>query len=343
VRPAALPARTLNRLLDAIPPASGAVVMGTGIVSVALLLDGRHLLSDILLVIDAIIWLALAVLLPARARRDGQRFLVDLRHTTALTAIAGTEVLGTRLTLGGWDWAGSGLLIVGTAIWLGLVPHVLRHWQTPTIGASFILTVGTESLALLAATVAFATQAAWLVYASLVPFCLGLGFYVFVLSRFDFRQLLVGAGDHWVTGGALAISTVAAGRIALAAPRTATLSGGHEALKTIALVLWCLTMVWLPALLAAEILRPRLSYNVRRWSTVFPVGMYAACSFIVGTLTQTPGISDFARVWVWASLAVWATVFCAMMRRAPALVLSNEEASAGTGIGSSAPTRSAGP
>lgn len=343
MRPAALPGQILHRLLDAIPPASGAVVMGTGIVSVALLLDGSHVLSAILLIIDAIIWLALAVLLPARARRDGQRFLVDLRHPTALTSIAGTEVLGTRLTLAGWSWAGVGLLVIAVSIWLGLVPYVLRHWQTPTIGASFILTVATQSLALLAATVAFATRTGWLVYAALVPFCLGLGFYVFVLSRFDFRQLLVGAGDHWVTGGALAISTVAAGRIALAAPRAGALSGGHEALKAIALVLWCLTMLWLPALIAAEIIEPRLSYNVRRWSTVFPVGMYAACSFIVGTLTQTPAISDFARVWVWVSLAVWVIVFGAMVRRAPALFVTNGEASADTHAGSRVPTRGTGP
>lgn len=292
--------------------------MGTGIVSVALLLDGRRVLSTILLVIGAVAWLALAVLLPTRARRDGHRFVIDLRHPTALTSIAGTEVLGTRLTLAGWNWAGAALLVVATTIWLGLVPHVLRHWETPTTGASFILTVATESLALLSATLASATHTPWLVYAALVPFCLGLAFYAFVLSRFQYRQLSLGVGDHWVTGGALAISTVAAGRIALALPQT-RLSGGFGALQTISLVLWCLTMVWLPALLVAELRRPRLAYNVRRWSTVFPVGMYAAGSFIVGGLTQTPGISDFARIWVWVSLAVWAAVFGAMVRRAPAL------------------------
>jgi tellurite resistance protein TehA-like permease len=305
--------------------------MGTGIVSIVLLLDGHHVLSAILLVIDAIAWLALAVLLPARACRDGERFLTDLRHPTALTSIAGTEVLGTRLTLAGWNWAGAGLLVIGTTIWLGLVPHMLRHWQTPTTGGSFILTVATESLGLLAATLAFAIRAGWLVYAALVPLCLGLCFYAFVLIRFDFRQLLEGIGDHWVTGGALAISSVAAGRIALAVPRTGTLTGGHDALKDIALVLWCLTMVWLPALVAAEILRPRVAYNVRRWSTVFPVGMYAACGFIVGKVTQTPGISDFARVWVWVSLAVWLVVFGAMVRRAPALVVASGDAPGGTG------------
>ena len=78
-------------------------------------------------------------------------------------------MLGTRLTLLGWDWAGAALLlVVALAIWLGLVPQVLGHWQVPTIGASFILTVATESLALLAATLAFGERAGWLLYASLV-------------------------------------------------------------------------------------------------------------------------------------------------------------------------------
>lgn len=318
------PADIERRILDAIPPASGAVVMGTGIVSITLLLDHQDTLSTILLVIDATIWVALAWLLPARAIAAPERFEDDLGHPAALTSIAGTGVLGTRLTLLGWSTVGAVLLVVALVVWLGLVPVVLRHWRTPTTGASFILTVATESLALLAATLAYADHTAWLLYASLVPFCLGLGFYAFVLSRFQFRQLAVGIGDHWVTGGALAISTVTAGRIALAAQRTGALAGAHDALKTIALVLWCLTMAWLPALLAAEALHPRLRYSVRRWSTVFPVGMYAACSFIVGAVTQTQGMTDFARVWVWIAVATWLAVFVAMLRRAPRL-LSGEQ------------------
>lgn len=320
MRPAARPAGALHRLPDAIPPASGAVVMGTGIVSVALLLDGRHLLSQVLLVLDAISWLALTVLLAARAAANPGGFKIDARGPTALTAIAGTAVLGTRLTLDGWNWTGAALLIVATAIWLGLVPYVLAHWQTPTIGASFILTVATESLALLAAAVASAERAGWLVWAALGPFFLGLCFYALVLSRFDFRQLARGIGDHWVTGGALAISTVAAGQIASAAQHTSSLIGMHDALKTLALVLWCLTMIWLPALLAAELLRPRLSYNVRRWSTVFPVGMYAACSFTVGEIDSIDPITAFARVWVWVALAVWLLVTSGLVRAAWALL-----------------------
>ncbi len=116
---------------------------------------------------------------------------------------------------------------------------------------------------------------------------------MFVLSRFQFRQLLVGGGDHW-----------------------------------------CLTFAWLPALLVAEIVRPRLSYNVRRWSTVFPLGMYAVCSFTVGGLSQISGILDFAKVWVWVALAVWLLVFTAMLLRLPELTRGSvrpEASSIGTG------------
>ncbi len=47
------PAGGLDRVLDSIPPAAGAEVMGTGIVSVALSLDGDETLSRTLLVIAA--------------------------------------------------------------------------------------------------------------------------------------------------------------------------------------------------------------------------------------------------------------------------------------------------
>jgi len=310
----------LARILAAVPPASGAVVMGTGIVSVALALDGHETLSRILLVLALAAWLALAVLLGARAARDHRRFRRDVRSPAALTAVAGTAVLGTRLALLGADWAAGALLVIALAIWVGLLPQVLRHWQVPTVGVSFMLTVSTESLAVLAAALALGEYSRWLLAVSLVPFCLGLAFYLLVLSHFDRRQLLVAHGDHWVTGGALAISTVAAGQITSATEGLDILGSIHGLLKGVSLALWVLTMLWLPILLVAEALRPRLRYDVRRWSTVFPVGMYAACSFVVGAVTSTPAIGDFARVWVWVALAVWAVVSAAPVRRAAGVV-----------------------
>ena len=310
-RPAA---GVVKRTLDSIPPASGAVVMGTGIVSIALSLDGHETISRVLLVLDAVIWVALTVLLPARAARDHERFRADVRTPAALTSVAGTAVLGTRLTVLGWDWAGVALLVIALLLWAALLAPVLAHWRTPTVGASLVLTVSTESLAVLAATLAIADQAHWLLVAAIAPFGLGLAFYVFVIARFDLRQLAIGHGDHWITGGALAISTLAAGKITTGAKALAVLGGGSGTLKSVSLGLWALTMLWLPVLLLAEALRPRPGYDVRRWSTVFPVGMYAACSFAVGQAAHASAITSFARAWVWVALAVWLIVFAAMLR-----------------------------
>lgn len=310
----------LDRLLGAVPPASGAIVMGTGIVSVALSQDGQEWLSRLLLVLAAAIWLTLGVLLAARALRDHAQFRRDVRLPAAFTAVAGTAVLGTRLTLLGWHRVGAALLAIAVIMWLGLLAPVLRNWTAPTVGASFVLTVGTESLAVLAAVLAFEYRAGWLLEAALVPFVLGLCFYAFVLSRFDRRQLAIGRGDHWVTGGALAISTVAAGRITLAADQLDLLGGAVGVLRGVALALWVLTFLWLPVLLVAEARHRRVRYDVRRWSTVFPVGMYAACSFVVGDVASAPLVTSFARVWVWVALAVWAVVAFGLARTAAAVL-----------------------
>lgn len=310
----------IERILDAIPPASGAVVMGTGIVSVALSLDGRETLSRILLVICAIAWVILGLLLGARVLRDPHRAHQESHSPAALTGVAGTGVLGTRLTILGWSWAGIALLVIGLALWLVLLWPVLTHWVVPTIGVSLVLTVATESIAVLSAALAAVQDTGWLVVFALVLFVLGLAFYAFVIRRFDFRQIGIGHGDHWITGGALAISTLAAARLTLAAQSTHTLSGAVGTLEVVTVVLWVVSIAWLPLLVITEVVRPRWGYDVRRWATVFPVGMYAACSGLGGSAAHASVMSDFAKVWVWVALAFWLVVFVAMLGRGVQLV-----------------------
>ena len=315
----------IRLILDAIAPACDPVMMGTGIVSIGLLLDGRSTLSAIMLVLAAGVWVALVGLLLVRAVGDRTRLLSDLRRPAALGSSAAAAVLGTRLALLGWVAPAIALLVVAVGLWLVLAPRVLAAWEVPTVGGSFLLAVAAEALALLGSTVALAQHASWLAVAMLVPFAVGLACYAFVLSRFGVRELAVGGGDHWVSGGALAISAAAAGHLALAAHDTGALGGAVGALKVVALVLWCLAVAWLPALLIAEVLHPRPGYSLQRWSTVFPVGMYAVCSFIVGSVVGIPAITDFAQVWVWVGLAAWLVVFAGMIRRAPGLLRGSPE------------------
>jgi tellurite resistance protein TehA-like permease len=310
----------LDRLIRAVPPASGAVVMGTGIVSADLYLDGRNALSLALLVIAATVWVVLGLLLAGRFVFDRGRFEREASSPAALTGVAGTAVLGTRLSFLGWQWAAVSLMVVAAVLWTGLIGRVLRAWVTPTVGASFVLVVSTEALAVLAATVGIAEHASWLVVVALIPLALGLPFYVFVLMRFDLHQLVVGRGDHWVAGGALAISALACGRVTQGTEALSMLTAAQGPLKAASVVIWVAAMLWLPILVVAELVSPRGGYDVRRWSTVFPVGMYAACSFAVGAAVGVSAITDFARAWLWIGLAVWLIVFAAMLWQAVPLL-----------------------
>jgi tellurite resistance protein TehA-like permease len=288
--------------------------MGTGIVSIDLSLDHHKLLARILLAIAAAVWVALGLLLAARALGDPSRLEQEARTPAALTGVAASAVLGSAVELLGWNWAGIALLVVAVALWLTLIGPVLAHLPMPAAGVAFLLTVATESLAVLSSTLAVHEHTDALLYAALVALVLGLAFYLLVLVRFDFRQLVVGRGDHWITGGALAISTLAAGQIALDARTLDVLS--FDALKAAAIVLWAVTVAWLPALVLFEALRPRLEHDLRRWATVFPVGMYAACSFVVGSVAHATAITDFARVWVWIAVALWLVVALGTVRSA---------------------------
>jgi hypothetical protein len=224
-------------------------------------------------------------------------------------------VLGTAFAAHGSYPVAAVLLGLAAASWALLLTPVLRHWDTPVAGVSFLLTVATQGLAVLGTTLAARDGTVWLLIAAIAAAVLGLGLYVVTVLRFALRQLLTGHGDQWVAGGALAISALACAKISKADDALGCFTALRGFLDAGALVLWCLAMLWLGPLIAAEALRPRLAYDVRRWATVFPLGMYAACSFAVGQVTGITGIGGFARVWTWLAVTVGVFVFAGLSRR----------------------------
>jgi hypothetical protein len=107
----------LRQVLDAIPPASGAVVMGCGIVSIDLHSGNQPVLSAILLWFAAGVWLLLAVMLGMRLAYQRDRFAREACSPAAFTGVAGTAVLGTRLALQNYHAAAGALLAVSGVCW----------------------------------------------------------------------------------------------------------------------------------------------------------------------------------------------------------------------------------
>ncbi|MGZ0204207.1 hypothetical protein ACNFR7_28965 [Streptomyces sp. RM1] len=158
-----------------------------------------------------------------------------------------------------------------------LLPVVVRHWKPRMPGSVFLCCVATEALVVSAAGSAAAEHTAWLAHTALVLFWLGPALYVLALFRFDPRQLLEGAGDHWVAGGALAFSAPAGAGL-LAAGDEADLclclwdDDDRDALRMTTVVLPVLCLAACAVLLVAEAVRPRLCYDEDRWATAFPLG-----------------------------------------------------------------------
>jgi hypothetical protein len=298
-----------GRVVTALPRAAAAPVMGTGIVAVAFAGAGRAALADVLLAVALALAAALVALLVARAVRDRAGLADAARTPASLTAVAAACVLGSRLTQVGLPGAGLALLALGVAAWAPLLWLVLRAWRAPAGGDGFLVAVATQAVAALAAALALPLRAGGLAVAALVPLAAGLVLYAFAAASFDLAEVRRGRGDQWVAGGALAISALAAGDVDAGLRATGAAAGLAGPLRTVALVLWLLAMAWLPVLVAGELRAPRTGFDARRWSTVFPVGMYAAMSHAVG-------ISGFARAWTWVAVAVWAVVALASADRA---------------------------
>ncbi|WJV46632.1 hypothetical protein [Streptomyces flavofungini] len=166
--------------------------------------------------------------------------------------------------------------------------------------------MATQGLAVLAATLCVAGEGDWLGEAALACFALGLLLYAYALLRFDFRQTVTGAGDHWVAGGALAISALAASKLTASPLWTGT---GHDVLRTLTFVLLGLALAWYAVLLAAEVARPRFHYDARRWATVFPLGMTAVAALTTGVVADVPWLRTLGRVLLWVGVAVWGLVW----------------------------------
>jgi tellurite resistance protein TehA-like permease len=290
--------------------------MATGIVSVALELDGRRVASLVLLWIALAVWIWLAVSAAGRLLLDRDALLAEARRPGSLSGVAAVCVLGTSLTLHGQRLPGEAFLVLAALLFAFLGPRVCAGSGLGGSGSAFLLPVSLFATAVLAASLAAAAHRTWLIVVAIVLAALAVPAYALVFAGFDLRQLLEGRGDHWVAAGAVAIGAVACGEIGMAAGGGALPAIGPAA-RTAAFCLWALAMALLAPLLAAELLRPRLGFDRRRWATAFPLGMYAAMCFTVGRLDGPGWIVDLANLWTWVALAFWVILAAATAIRAP--------------------------
>jgi tellurite resistance protein TehA-like permease len=296
-------------------PDGFAIVMATGIVSIAAAQHHYVRISTGLLILAASVFVVLvAATLAARCAFGDLR---DVDVTVRLfTFVAACAVLAARLS---WrSEVGWILALAALAAWLALVGltarnmwHDRRHLRQRSRGAWELASVGTSGLVIVAGELSVRWPILW--WIAVVLWMVALVFYALMTvlivaraaaARFD----PTGAEpDSWILMGGLAIATLAGAglhRHALTANQVMLVA---SAVTWICAVAWIPILVWF-ALHRAAVQPGSLSYAGTWWAMVFPLGMFSAATEAVAFETRWSGLHTVSLVFFWVALVAWSIV-----------------------------------
>jgi tellurite resistance protein TehA-like permease len=311
-------------------PGYFALVMATGILAVAASQQDVDWLAQVLYVVTAATYVALAVLLALRIVRYRNRFLADLTNHAKgfafLTTVAGTSVLGAAsVVVHGWWGLGWVLWWVATALWAifvyaTLIAVVIREGkpglEAGINGTWFLLTVSTESLAVLAALLVSRHRSDLFAFVSVAALLLGLVLYVIVMTmvflRWTFFTLDPTEADPpaWIAAGAVAIIVLAGSNLLLAAPSSTRIARLAPFIEGVVMLAWATATFWFPLMVAIGVWRHivrqlPLCYHPSYWALVFPLGMYSAATFRMRAALELDQLEWLPRLTFYVALVAW--------------------------------------
>jgi tellurite resistance protein TehA-like permease len=318
-------------------PAYFALVMATGIVSIAAWDFGLPFLATGLFAFNLAAYLVLAYLTALRSIRYPRLFFADMTdHRLGpgfFTAVAGSCILGSQFLLMAGSLAGAtAFLALGTALWVGLTYTIFAAFtvkrEKPPLeqgltGAWLIAVVATQSIAVLAALIAgtwpqplrlelnFFALSMWLWGGMLYIWIISLIFYRHTFFAFSPGDL---TPPYWINMGAMAISTLAGARLVQNTPDAPFLASLLPFLKGFTVLYWATGTWWIPMLLVLGVWRHLirrfpLRYDPLYWGAVFPLGMYTVATKQMAVALELPFLASLPPLVFVAALAAWTLAF----------------------------------
>ncbi|HET8583101.1 MAG TPA: tellurite resistance/C4-dicarboxylate transporter family protein [Jatrophihabitans sp.] len=312
-----------------LPPDVFAVVMATGIVSVAARDHRYPRISDPLAGLAAAAFVLLALGLIVRVIARPHSAVREIRDPDValrmFTSVAACTVLGARFVeRANLLWALGALAV---AAWLVLVPLAIADvasrartdLRDHAHGAWLLPSVATAGLAITAADLAVHARSDTLVAVGCVAWLIAIGIYVAVLALIAWRALAAPfrpdlvTPDSWILMGALAISALAGSRMLHASRALAMPDAFTDTVHYATLIAWIVASLWVPVLLYAEgwsvdHRTGSLHYTRVWWSAVFPIGMYSAATHEAAVELSMRSLRTISLVMFWIGFAIWLMV-----------------------------------
>lgn len=326
-------------------PGYFALVMATGIVSIAARQAGWPMFPEALLAVNWAAYGILWALTLLRAAVFPGAFIADLsnhqRGAGFFTLAAATCLLGTQtIEIIGAAGAAKVLWWIGLGLWFAVMyaffTAVIVRKRKPPLGAGLsgawlVAAVATQSAVVLRGAIdARAAPIAEIQFLCLALFFAGCFIYLsiipIILYRLTFLHLSTQdfSPPYWINMGAVAITALAGSTLIQRADVWPVLKEFGPFLKGITLFFWAAGTWWIPLLAALEawrylIRRHRLAYDPRLWSMVFPLGMYTASTFDLSHALNLPFLMAIPHAFLYIAIAAWgATAFGLLAHLRPA-------------------------
>src|SRR5574337_338811 len=280
-------------------PAYFGLVMATGIVSLAAFMMEHESLALALFYLNVAQYAVLAALYALRAFRYPRRFFGDMvAHLSGpgyFTSVAGTGILASQFMVLRENVAvGAALWVIAIVLWIGLTYTIFTAFTVKREKPTLDKGISGGWLLAVVATQAVSVSSALLAARIGQPYRLELNL------------------------RAMAISTLAGSLLILNAPHAPFLTSLLPFLKGFTVFYWATGTWWIPMLLLLGVWRYvferfPFEYAPLYWGAVFPVGMYAACTWQMDRAMEFGFLYFLPRAFLWIALAGWAITFFGML------------------------------
>jgi len=340
-------------------PGYFALVMATGVVSIACQLLG---LRPLALALVAVNWVAYPVLWLLTLIRIGHfhdellRDIADHQRAPGFfTLVAGTCVLGTQnMLVVGAQTAATVLWWFGLVLWFVVMYTFLTAVTTrarkPTLarginGAWLIAAVATQSVVVLRGVIDTTTAPPEPVQLQVIAmFMIGSMLYLAIIPLIFYRLTFVPLSSrdfsppYWINMGAVAITALAGSILILRGETWPLVTPLLPFLRGLTVFFWAVASWWIPFLFALMSWRyfwvgDRFTYEPSVWGMIFPLGMYTTSTYQFSRAMGYEILGTIATALLLVAVVAWLLAMAGLARRILASVAAARADRAGMPAG----------